>query len=215
MKSVLLIGVGKFGSLVAKELYRMGHQTMAVDVDERKVTDIMRYVTDAQIGDSTDPAFLRSLGIAGFDLCIVAIGEDFQSSLETTSLLKEMGAKMVVARADRDIQEKFLLRNGADEVVNPEMQVAKWTVIRYTSEHILDFIQLDESHAIFEVSIPSRWIGKSISQIDIRKKYGINIMAVKDRGKMELSVLPSMILNKDMKLLILGEQKAMQKCFRT
>ena len=215
MKSVLLIGVGKFGSLVAKELYRMGHQTMAVDVDERKVTDIMRYVTDAQIGDSTDPVFLRSLGIAGFDLCIVAIGEDFQSSLETTSLLKEMGAKMVVARADRDIQEKFLLRNGADEVVNPEMQVAKWTVIRYTSEHILDFIQLDESHAIFEVSIPSRWIGKSISQIDIRKKYGINIMAVKDRGKMELSVLPSMILNKDMKLLILGEQKAMQKCFRT
>ena len=215
MKSVLLIGVGKFGSLVAKELYRMGHQTMAVDDDERKVTDIMRYVTDAQIGDSTDPVFLRSLGIAGFDLCIVAIGEDFQSSLETTSLLKEMGAKMVVARADRDIQEKFLLRNGADEVVNPEMQVAKWTVIRYTSEHILDFIQLDESHAIFEVSIPSRWIGKSISQIDIRKKYGINIMAVKDRGKMELSVLPSMILNKDMKLLILGEQKAMQKCFRT
>ena len=215
MKSVLLIGVGKFGSLVAKELYRMGHQTMAVDDDERKVTDIMRYVTDAQIGDSTDPVFLRSLGIAGFDLCIVTIGEDFQSSLETTSLLKEMGAKMVVARADRDIQEKFLLRNGADEVVNPEMQVAKWTVIRYTSEHILDFIQLDESHAIFEVSIPSRWIGKSISQIDIRKKYGINIMAVKDRGKMELSVLPSMILNKDMKLLILGEQKAMQKCFRT
>ena len=166
------------------------------------------------IGDSTNEAFLHSLGINNFDVCIVTIGSDFQSSLETTSLLKELGGKLVVARANREVQAKFLLRNGADEVVNPEKQMAKWTAIRYSSDHIIDYIKLDDEHDIFEVTIPDAWVGKTVSELDIRKKYGINIMATKQGGKMNLSVLPETVLTADKTLLVLGEHKAIQKCFR-
>ena len=110
-------------------------------------------------------------------MCIVTIGGNFQNSLETTSLLKELGAKLVVSRAERDVQEKFLLRNGADEVVYPEKQVANWAAIRYTADHIRDYIEVDDAHAIFEVEVPEEWIGKTVGELDIRRKYSINIMA--------------------------------------
>ena len=174
MKTILLIGLGRFGRHIAIQLNQLGHQVMAVDHNEERVNEILPYVTNAQIGDSTNGEFLSSLGIDNYDVCIVAIANDFQSSLETTSLLKTLGAKLVVARAERDVQAKFLLSNGADEVVYPEKQVAKWAAIRYSADHILDYIELDESHAIFEVSVPLQWLGKSIGQIDIRKKYKIS-----------------------------------------
>ena len=117
MKSILLIGLGRFGRHVAEELNKLGHEVMAVDKDEERVEDVMSYVTAAQIGDSTKQEFLESLGVSNYDVCIVTISSNFQSSLETTSLLKELGAKFVVSRAARDVQAKFLLRNGADEVV--------------------------------------------------------------------------------------------------
>ena len=214
MKSILLIGLNRFGSLLAKQLYDLGHQIMAVDKDEARVNEILPLVTDAQIGDSTNEAFLRSLGVNNYDVCIVAIGGDFQSSLETTSLLKELGGKLVVSRADRDVQTKFLLRNGADEVLNPEKQIAEWAAIRYSSNHVLDYIKLDNSHAIFEVAVPPDWIGRTVGQIDIRKRYGINIMAVKEAGKMDLSVTPETVLTDRKTMLVLGERKAIQKCFR-
>lgn len=169
MKSILLIGLGRFGKHIAMQLNQLGHQVMAVDHNEERVNDILPFVTNAQIGDSSNEEFLSSLGINNYDVCIVAIGDDFQSSLETTCLLKELGAKFVVSRAERDGQAKFLLRNGADEVVYPEKQVAKWAAIRYSADHILDYIELDQTHAIFEVSVPKSWIGMSVGQIDIRK----------------------------------------------
>ena len=150
-----------------------------IDKDEERVEDVMAIVTNAQIGDSTSEDFLVSLGVRNFDVCIVAIGHNFQSSLETTSLLKELGAKMVVSRAARDVHAKFLLRNGADEIVYPEKQLAYWTAIRYSSDSILDYIELDDGYAIFEITVPKAWEGKTIGQIDIRKKYNINIMAIK------------------------------------
>ena len=214
MKSILLIGLNRFGSLLAKQLNDLGHQIMAVDKDEARINEILPLVTDAQIGDSTNEAFLRSLGVNNYDVCIVAIGGDFQSSLETTSLLKELGGKLVVSRADRDVQAKFLLRNGADEVINPEKQVAEWAAIRYASNHVLDYIKLDKDHAIFEVTVPPDWIGRTVGQIDIRKKYAINIMAVKEGGKMNLSVTPETVLTAQKTMLVLGERKALQKCFR-
>ena len=214
MKSILLIGLNRFGSLLAKQLYDLGHQIMAVDKDEARVNEILPLVTDAQIGDSTNEAFLRSLGVNNYDVCIVAIGGDFQSSLETTSLLKELGGKLVVSRADRDVQTKFLLRNGADEVINPEKQIAEWAAIRYSSNHVLDYIKLDNSHAIFEVAVPPDWIGRTVGQIDIRKRYGINIMAVKEAGKMDLSVTPETVLTDRKTMLVLGERKAIRRCFR-
>ena len=157
--------------------------------------------------------FLRSLGVGNYDVCIVAIGNDFQGSLETTSLLKELGAKKVVARAARDIQAKFLLRNGADEIVYPEKQLANWTAIRYTSDHIFDYIELDEEHAIFEIEVPMNWISKSIGEIDIRRRYNINIMAIKKKGKLEMAISPDTRLEEDEALLVLGRHKDIQKCF--
>ncbi len=214
MKSVLLIGTNRFGSLLARQFSRLGHQVMAVDKEEERINSILPYVTDAQIGDSTNEAFLRSLDVGCYDVCIVTIGSDFQSSLVTTALLKELGGKLVVSRADRDIQAQFLIRNGADEIINPEEQVAEWAAVRYGSDHVLDYIKLDDDHAILEVSVPSEWAGKKIGQIDIRKKYGINIMAVKENGAMDLSVTPDTVLGAGMMLLVLGEWKAIRKCFK-
>ena len=213
MKSILLIGLGRFGKHVAMHLNNLGHQVMAVDNSEERVEAVLPFVTNAQIGDSTNGDFLESLGIRNFDVCIVTIGNDFQSSLETTSLLKELGAKMVVSRAARDVQEKFLLRNGADEVVYPEKQLAKWTAIRYSADHILDYIELDNDHAMFEIPVPENWAGRSIGQLDIRRKYNINIIGVKKSGKLELSLSPEMVLAAGETMLVLGRNKDLQKCF--
>ncbi len=214
MKSILLIGLNNFGFMIARQLHDLGHQIMAVDKDEARVNCVLSLVTDAQIGDSTNEAFLKSLGINNYDVCIVTIADDFQSSLETTSLLKELGGKFIVSRADREVQAKFLLRNGADEVINPEKQIAEWAAIRYGSNHILDYIKLDADHAIFEVSVPKEWIGKTVGQIDIRKKYAINIMAIKENNTMDLTVTSENVLTEDVTMLVLGERKSIQKCFR-
>lgn len=213
MKTILLIGLGRFGRHVAMKLNELNHQVMAVDKVEERVDAILPYVTSAQIGDSTSDAFIKSLGVRNFDVCIVAIGDSFQSSLETTSLLKEMGAKKVVARATRDVHAKFLLRNGADEVVYPEKQIANWTAIRYSSDHIFDYIELSHDFAIVEIPVPKTWNGKTIGQIDIRKKYNINIMAVKAHGELNLSIAPETMLSEDETMLVLGNIHDIQKCF--
>ena len=189
MKSVLLIGLGRFGRHLAMQLNELGHQVMAVDKDEERVNECMPFVTNAQIGDSTRVDFLRSLGVSNYDVCYVTISGDFQNSLETTSLLKELGANYVVSRAERDVQAKFLLRNGADAVAYPEKQLAKWAAIRYTANHIF------------------------IGELDIRRKYGVNILGVKRNGKTDVNISPETILDGSLTLLVLGENKALKKQF--
>ncbi|PWL92089.1 MAG: potassium transporter TrkA [Clostridiales bacterium] len=213
MKSILLIGLGRFGRHIAMKLDELHHQVMAVDQEESRVEAALPYVTNGQIGDGTNVDFLRSLGVRNFDVCIVAIGDDFQSSLETTSLLKELGAKMVVSRAASDVHAKFLLKNGADEVVYPEKQLAAWTAIRYSSDHIFDYIELDEEHAIFEVSVPATWIEKTVGLLDIRKKYNINIMAIKHNGAINLNITSDTCFPSEDTILVLGSMKDIQKCF--
>lgn len=214
MKTILLIGLGRFGRHIAMKLNELNHQVMAVDKDEEKVNAVLPYVTNAQIGDSTSEEFLASIGVRNFDLCIVAIGDNFQSSLETASLLKELGGKKVIARAERDVQAKFLLRNGADEVVYPEKQMAVWTAIRYSSDHILDYIALGDDHAIFEIEVPASWVGKTIGQLDVRKRYHVNIMAIKQQGKFSMTVItPDTFLPGNSSILVLGTQRDIQKCF--
>lgn len=213
MKSILLIGLGRFGRHIAKKLDELHHQVMAVDKEDTRVDAVLPFVTNAQIGDATNEDFLSSLGVGNFDVCIVAIGDSFQNSLEVTSLLKELGARMVVSRAARDVHAKFLLRNGADEIVYPERQLADWVAIRYSADHILDYIELDEEHAIFEISIPEEWLGKTIGQLDIRKKYNINIMALKTNDIMNLEISSDTQLLKGSTMLVLGETKHIQKCF--
>ena len=214
MKSILLIGLGRFGRHVAEKLYELDHQVMAVDKQEDRVEAVMSYVTNAQIGDSTNIEFLETLGVSNFDVCIVAIASDFQSSLETTAYLKDLGAKMVVSRASRDVHARFLLRNGADEIVYPEKQVANWTAIRYSSEHIFDYVQLSDTHAIFEIEMPQNWVGKTIGQVDIRKQFNINIMALKRERKLDMAIRPDTMLTSDATMLVLGESRDIQKCFK-
>ena len=213
MKSVLLIGLGRFGRHIALKLNEMNHQVMAVDINEDRVNAVLPYTTNAQIGDATREDFLESLGVNNFDVCIVAIGDDFQSSLETTSLLKELGAKYVVSRAARDVHAKFLLRNGADEIVYPEKQLAAGTAIRYTADHILDYIELDNEHAIFEITTPENWVGKTVGEVDVRNKHGINIMAIKHNGEMQLNISSQTCFVQGDSIMVLGNTKDMQRCF--
>lgn len=213
MKSILLIGLGRFGRHVAMKLDEFNHQIMAVDNQEKRVNAALPYVTNAQIGDSTNADFMESLGVRNYDVCIVAIGDNFQSSLETTSLLKELGAKMVVSRAARNVHAKFLLRNGADEVVYPEKQLATWTAIRYSADHILDYIELDEEHGIFEIMTPRDWMGKTVGELDIRNKHNINIMGFKHNGVMNLSIGSDSVIPTDDTMLVLGSIRDIQKCF--
>lgn len=213
MKNILLIGLGRFGRHLAIELNELGHEVMAVDSDEERVNAILPYVMNAQIGDSTNVDFLKSLGISNFDICFVTISADFEGSLETTSLLKELGAKVVISRAERDIQKKFLLRNGADQVVYPERQLAKWASIRYTADHILDYMEIDASHGIFEAEVPEEWHGKTIGELDVRRKYNINIIAVKDKGGVNLSLSTDTLLKQDDTILVIGEHSAIKKWF--
>ena len=214
MKSILLIGLGRFGRSVAEKLNELHHQVMAVDKDEKRVNEILPIVTDAQIGDATSETFLRTLGVDNYDVCFVAIGEDFQSSLETTSLLKELGAKKVVSRASREVHKKFLFRNGADEVVYPEGQLAAWTAVRYTTDHILDYIALDGEYAIYDISVPAEWDGKTVGGLDIRKKYNLNLLAVRENGNPSLAVTSDTMLQEKQTILVLGKWKDIQKCFR-
>ena len=214
MKSILLIGLGRFGRHIALKLNALNHQVMAIDHNEERVNALLPFVTNAQIGDSTNEEFLAALGVGNYDACIVAIGDNFQNSLETTYLLKELGARKIIARASKEMQEKFLLRNGADEVVYPEKQLAAWTAIRCSSEHILEYIELDDEYAIFEVEIPSDWSGKSILELDIRKKHGINILGVRTNGKLNMNITPNTVFGHGTSVLVLGQEKAVNKCFR-
>lgn len=213
MKSVLLIGLGRFGKHIARKLNELNHEVMAIDNNEERVNSVLSIVTNAQIGDSTNEEFLSSLGIRNFDACIVAIGDNFQNSLETAYLLKELGAKKVIARASRGVQEKFLLRNGADEVVYPEKQLASWTAIRCTSDNIIDYIELDDDYSIIEVGVPSEWNQKTIIDLDVRKKYGINILGVRENDTLNMNVDPDSVLSTEKSILVLGKNKAIQKCF--
>jgi len=213
MKSILLIGLGRFGRHIALKLNALNHEVMAIDYNEDRVNALLPFVTNAQIGDSTSEEFLVSLGVRNYDACIVAIGDNFQNSLETTYLLKELGAKKIIARASKEMQEKFLLRNGADEVVYPEKQLGTWTAIRCSSDHILEYIELDGEYAIVELDIPSNWCGKSILELDIRKKYGINILGIRLNGKLNMNITPNTILGHGISVLVLGQEKAVYKCF--
>lgn len=214
MKNVLLIGLGRFGRTVAEELYKLGHQVMAIDKSENLINDVMPFVTNAQIGDSTSKEFLQSLGVDNYDVCIVTIKKDFQSSLETVALLEELNANFVVARASSDFHAKFLLKNGANKIVFPEKQMAKWTAVRYTANHILDYVEIDENLSVFELDVPSSWVGKTVAQVDVRKKYNINIMAIFENGKLSAAINADTVFTKDKAILVLGSYKDVQKCFK-
>ena len=213
MKTVLIIGAGQFGIHIAKKMSTLHCEIMAVDSDEGRINEILPYVTNAQIGNSTNEGFMRSLGIRDFDVCIVTISSNFQNSLETTALLKELGARKVIARAQNDVQEKFLLRNGADETFYPEKQTAYRIATKEASDDILDTFEVDPSVSIYEVRVPKDWDGKTIAGIDIRRKYQLNVIAVRIDGRLNVP-MPDMPLHTGDQVLVIGSLEDIQRCFR-
>ena len=212
MKNILLIGLGRFGRYTAMKLRELGHQVMAIDKDETKVDAAVSYVTNAMIGDSTNPDFLDTLGIENFDICVVGIGDDFQSSLETTVLLKERGAKYIVARASKDVQQKLLRNNGADVVLYLEKMVAESSALCYSSDHILDYIAVSEDHAVYEITPPEAWLGKSLTELNIRRRYQINVIAVKQDGALSLDISPDAPIAEGQTLLVIAKEQDVLRC---
>jgi len=212
MKNVLMIGMGRFGRYTARKLNEFGHDVMAVDKDEERINKVMDAVASARIGDATSGDFLRTLGIKDFDLCIVAVGDAFLEALEITSLVKELGAQKVISRATSATMEKFLLRNGADAVVFPERQLANWTAIRFSSDHIENYIEVTDGYAIYELEIPSQWDNKRIDEIDVRRRYGINILGIRN-GKMNMNPPYNAVLHKEDTMLVLGKNEELQRVF--
>ena len=179
MKSVLVIGMGRFGYHLASKMQKLGNDVMIVDRDAEKVNAYATQFTDSHIGDCTNAQVIQSLGVKQMDLCFVSIGEDFESSLIITSLLKRAGAKCVIAKANQEIQADLLTQIGADEIVYPERDLAEKLAMRYNANNVFDYIQLTEDYSIYEIPVPTSWKGKSIVDVNVRRKYKINIIAVK------------------------------------
>lgn len=214
MKSILIIGMGKFGHHLCENLLECGNDVMIVDREESKVADLVYKVTKVQIGDCTNPQVVKSLGVDNFDIVVICIGSNFQSSLEITSLVKEMGGKRVISKANRDVHAKFLLKNGADEVIYPDRDIAEKVAREYTADSIFDYIELDETHSIYEIAMIPHWIGKTIRDLDVRKKYGINIIGIKTKEGMNLVPSPDHIFAKEDHMMVIGEQDAVEKLLK-
>ena len=189
MKSILIIGMGRFGRHLCKNLSQLGNEVMIVDEKEENLEELLPYVVSAKIGDCTNEAVLRSLGVDNFDLCFVCIGTNFQSSLEITSMVKELGGRYVVSKANRDIHAKFLLRNGADEVIYPDRDIAERLAVRY------------------EIPPLPEWVGKSIREADIRNRYRISVLGTKVGGKAKVMPGAGYVVQKDEHLMVVGKKE--------
>ena len=211
MKNILVIGIGRFGYHLIDQLNKAGDQILAVDASEERLEPVLGMVTSSLIGDATNETFVKSLGVENFYVCFVAIGDDFQASLETTSMLKECGAKYVVARAARSVQKKFLLANGADSVVFPEKQLAEWAAIRWCSGRVVDYLDYPGDFSIFEIKVPKEWIGKSLAELAIRKKYHLNVLSIKRNGDVVLEFPADFLFEEGDTVTIFGADKDIKK----
>ncbi len=205
MKSVLLIGMGKFGQTLGEKLLGMGVEVMIVDKDEDKIEPLANKYTDALIANCMHEDNLRAMDIPSFDAYVVAIGDDFQASLQITSLLKELGAKWVVSKANTEIQRKFLLRNGADDIVYPDRDLAEKLAVKLNSERVFDYIELNSEYSIFEIAAPKHWAGQKLIDLNPRGKYGLNILTVKKGNDVVDSVGPNYVFEENDHMLVFGK----------
>ena len=207
MKSILIIGLGRFGRHMAKKFSEQNNDVMAIDINEERINNVLSVVTNALIGDATNEQFMETIGVRDFDLCVVAIGDNFQSSLETTALLKDLGAKFILARASRDVHAKFLLRNGADDVIYTEKETAERLAVKYGSDNIFNYIELNDEYSIYEIAVPAAWLNKSILKVNVRSKYGISILATKQGNNIFPLPKPEHVFTDSESLMILGKNE--------
>lgn len=205
-KTVLIIGIGRFGRYLATKFVELGNEVMIVDQSEERINDLLPLVTSAQIGDCTNVSVLRSLGVSNFDICFVCIGSNFQAGIEITSQLKDLGAQHVIAKADRELHEKFLLRNGADEVVYPEKESANKTAMRTSANNVFDYTELTPEYCIVEIPPLDSWIGKTIGQAAVRSSFKINILATKINEHVYPLPGAKHIFKKDEHLIVAGSK---------
>ena len=189
MKSILIIGMGCFGHHLAKNFLENGHDVMIIDENEEAIEDMVPYATSSKIGDCTREEVLKTIGVRNFDAVFVCIGTNFQSSLEITSLVKELGAKRVISKVTRDIQAKFLLKNGADEVLYPARDVAYNLAEKCSANHVFDYIKMTDEYSIYEIPIIESWAGKTIREVNVRAENNVNIIAIVSGG--ETLIMPS------------------------
>lgn len=214
MKSVLIIGLGRFGQHLCKKMVKLKNEVMVVDIKAENVEALMPLVTNAQIGDCTNVEVLKSIGIGNFDLCFVCIGTNFQSSLEITSLLKENGAKYVVSKATRDIQAKFLLRNGADEVIYPDRDIAEKVAVRFSANHVYDYIEINNEYSIFEIPVADEWAGKTIREVNFRAKYRVSIMGIKKGEETQFLPMVDHVFEEKEHLMVIGRIEDVERLLK-
>ena len=204
MISVLLIGMGKFGRTLGDQLLEMGDEVMIVDKNEDIVNKLAPRYTNALIADCMSLDNLETMDIPSFDACVVAIGEDFQASLEITSNLKDCGARRIVSRATTAIQRKFLMHVGADEVIYPDMDIAEKLAVRLNSDNVINFVDLDADYAIFEIELPKKWLKKTLVEVNPRVNYGMNILTIKNSGEIIYSISGDYVFREGDQLLVFG-----------
>ena len=214
MKSILIIGLGRFGQHLCKKMVELKNEVMVIDIKEENVEAMMPFVTNAQIGDCTKIEVLKSIGVNNFDICFVCIGTNFQSSLEITSLLKENGAKYVVSKANRDIQAKFLLRNGADEVIYPDRDIAEKVAVRHSANHVFDYIEVNDEYSIFEIPVATEWVGKTIKEVNFRAKYKISILGIKTGENTKLLPMADHEFDDKEHLMVIGRIEDVERLLK-
>lgn len=214
MKSILIIGLGRFGHHLCLNMSNLGNDVMIVDQKEERLEDLLPYVTSAKIGDCTNETVLKSLGIGNFDLCFVCIGTNFQSSLEITSLVKELGGRRVISKANRDIHAKFLLRNGADEVIYPDRDIAEKMAVRYSADHVFDYIELTSEYSIYEIPPLPEWVHKSIKEVGIRSQYHISVLGIKREGRAQLMPPADYIIQDQEHLMVIGKKEHIENILK-
>lgn len=210
-KQFIVIGLGKFGSSVAKTLYSLGNDVLAVDIDEDAIQDISDSVTHAVQMDATDEGALRTLGLGNFDVAVVSIGSNIQASVMVTLLVKESGVKYIIAKGQSELHGKVLYKIGADRVVLPEKDMAIRVAHNLVSSSILDFIELSPDYSIMELNSPEKWYNMSLKELNLRSNYGINIMAIKRQNNINITPQGGDIIEKGDVLVIIGSTEEMAK----
>ena len=211
MKSFLLIGLSTFGAHLCKKLYALGGEVMIADINDRMIETMMPYAVSAKIADCTDTDVLKSFGVDEFDTCFVCLGDHFSDALEITYSLKELGAKKVITEVNRDIETKFLLRNGADQVVYPEYDLAQRIAVSESNDSIFDVVELSSGFAIYEIATPHIWRGKTIKDLNIRQRHHLNIVAIKRNGELIPALSPDYVFNAEDHLFVMGHVNDIDK----
>ncbi len=215
MKSILLIGLGDFGHYLCRDLAHLKNEIMIMDKNETALEDLLDIATTSLVADCTRESVLKSVGVSNFDMCFVCIGHDFQSNLEITSLLKDLGARYVVSQAGNEVHGKFLLRNGADEIIHPNRDSAMRAAVKYNNDHIFDYIGLKDGYSIYEITPLETWVGQSILASDIRARHHMNILAIlHDDGSTHFMPDPQTVIGTNDHLLVLTKEDILKQFLR-